>query len=112
MQQDSQAHGGPTFPGSLPIFAQSMTSKRRLLPSFLCHSSGSFCTWYARMPIQTYRTAATISNAKAAFQQLQMFSCVRYASVSRLTPLNSCPVTYWLQLPLTLALDPYSCTAV
>ena len=80
---------------------------------FLRQSSpGSFCTWNARMPIQTYRTTATISNAKAAFQQLQIFICVRYANVSKLTPENCWPDTYSLQLPLTFAPDPYSCTAV
>jgi hypothetical protein len=86
--------------------------KCRCRPSFMCQSYGSFWTWNASIPIHTYRTAATTSNAKAAFQQLQMFVCVRYANVSRLTPLNCSPNTYSLQLPLTFALDPYSCIAV
>jgi CDP-diacylglycerol pyrophosphatase len=111
MQQDSQTLRGQSQ--ALPMLQQKC-HKRLHSPSFFNrHSSPrSFCTWNARIPIQTYSTAATISNAKAAFQQLQIFICVRYANVSRLTPVNSWPDTYWLQLPLTFAADPYSCTAV
>jgi hypothetical protein len=106
MQQDSQSQ-------ALFVLLQKC-HKRLHSHSFLFRQSspGSFCTWNARMPIQTYRTTATISNAKAAFQQLQIFICVRYANVSRLTPVNCWPDTYSLQLPLTFAPDPYSCTAV
>jgi hypothetical protein len=111
MQQDSQTLRGQ----SQALFMLLQKCHKRLHShSFLLRQSspGSFCTWNARMPIQTYRTTATISNAKAAFQQLQIFICVRYANVSRLTPVNCWPDTYSLQLPLTFAPDPYSCTAV